>query len=67
MDFKSKLYNILKDLKHHNRDRSTLLQESIEKRLDDALTNYNKDIAQSYNYLYYRDSLNVLRKLNRRK
>lgn len=67
MDFKTRLYNISKDLKSHNRNKHTLLQESIEKRLDDALTNYNKDVAQSYNYLYYRDSLSVLRKLNRRK
>lgn len=67
MKFKSRLYNILKDLNQHKRDRSTLMQESVEKRLNDALTNYNKDIAQSYNYLYRRDSLSVMRKLNRRK
>lgn len=65
MTFKGKLYNISEDLKRHNRDRSTLLQKSIEERLDFALHNYDKQISDSYNYLSYRGSLRVMRKLNK--
>ena len=67
MTLKSKLYNIAKDLKLHNRDRSTVLQKSVEKRLEDALLNYSTDIAESYTYLSYRGSLRVMKKLNKRK
>lgn len=67
MEFKTKLYNILRELKQHNKDQNELFRESIEYRLNDALVNYSKDIAQSYNYLYRRDSLRVMNKLNKRK
>ena len=67
MEFKTKLYNILRELKQHNKDKNELFRESIECRLNDALVNYSKDIAQSYNYLYRRDSLRVMNKLNKRK
>lgn len=64
--FKSKLYNILNDLKQHQRDRSTIMEESVQERLNKALNEYNKSIADSYNYLTYRSSLRVMKKLNRR-
>lgn len=67
MTFKSKLYNISEDLKLHNRDRNELFQQSVEERLQQALLSYDKEIAESYNYLQYRGSLRVLKKLNRRK
>lgn len=67
MTFKSKLYNISKDLKSHNRNRNQLFEMSVEERLQQALTAYDKDIADSYNYLQYKDSLRVLKKLNRKK
>ena len=64
--FKSKLYNILNDLKQHQRDRSTIMEESVQERLNKSLNEYNKSIADSYNYLTYRNSLRVMKKLNRR-
>lgn len=67
MTFKSKLYNISEDLKLHSRDRNELFQQSVEERLQQALLSYDKEIAESYNYLQYRGSLRVLKKLNRRK
>ena len=67
MTFKSKLYNISEDLKLHNRNRNELFQQSVEERLQQALLSYDKEIAESYNYLQYRGSLRVLKKLNRRK
>ena len=67
MEFKTKLYNILRELKQHNKTKNELFYQSVECRLNDALVNYSKDIAQSYNYLYRRDSLRVMNKLNKRK
>ena len=67
MTFKSKLYNISKDLKAHNRSRNQLFEQSVEDRLQQALISYDEDIAKSYNYLQYRDSLRVLNKINRKK
>lgn len=67
MTFKSKLYNISKDLKDHKRTRSELFKNSVEDRLEQALLAYDKDIAESYNYLQYRQGLRVLKKMNRKK
>jgi hypothetical protein len=67
MDFKSKLYNITKDLEAHKRSRLEVLSQSIETRLNFALQNYDKAVADSYNYLVHRNSLRVMKKINRRK
>lgn len=67
MMFKSKLYNIINDLNNHKRSKSALLSESIEERLNFALESYDKDIAESYDYLIRRDSLRVMKKINQRK
>ena len=65
--FKTRLYNILSDLETHKPKDTKILQSSIEDRLQKSLDNYNKSIENSYNYLLARNSLSVMKKLNRRK
>ena len=65
--FKTRLYNILSDLEKHKPKDTKILQSSIEDRLQKSLDNYNKSIENSYNYLLARNSLSVMKKLNRRK
>ena len=67
MTFKSKLYNISKDLKAHKRTRDELFVNCVEDRLQQALMAYDEEIAESYNYLQYRNGLRVLKKINRKK
>lgn len=64
---KSKLYNILNDLEAHKSNANELIQLSISERLKTSQDNYYKSISDSYNYLSARNSLRVMKKLNRRK
>ena len=65
MSFKSKLYDISKELDNSSNNRNEFFQKSVEERLNYALINYNKEISQSYNYLSTKNGINVLKKLNR--
>lgn len=65
MSFKSKLYDISKELDNCSNNRNEFFQKSVEERLNYALINYNKEISQSYNYLSTKNGINVLKKLNR--
>ena len=67
MTFKSRLYNINKDLENSKRERHEILSESIEDRLNNALESYIKEIYESFDYLQYRDDIRVMQKLNKRK
>ena len=65
MSFSSKLYYILADIQKYKHCRSDSLELHIKKRLEDTLTQYEKQTNQSVEYLTNRDSINVLKKLNR--
>ena len=62
---KNKLYNILDDLSKHKRNKEELLPLYINERLNKSLQTYYKEITNSFNYLKYKDSKDVLNKLNR--
>lgn len=66
MNFKDKLYYILEELNLHKRNKADVFQEAVEIRLKDALTSYDKELSNSYDYLCHHNSLNILRKLNKR-
>lgn len=66
MTFKSKLYNILNDINKYKGLRTQLMQMSIQERLDKSFNNYTKSLDDSYEYLSYRSSLRVMKKLNRK-
>lgn len=63
--FKHQLSSILKDLNKHKRNKSQLLEEAVQKRLDLSLQNYYRDILESYEFLSNRNALKLARKLNR--
>ena len=67
MNFKSKLYNIFEDLNNHKRNKNELFEQSVENRLNKALIEYDKSIAKSYNYLIYKNQIEILRKINKLK
>ena len=67
MRFKKKLQSISKDLENCTETRAELLEKSINSRLTLALHNYDKLVADSYNYLVHRGSLRVMNKLCRGK
>ena len=59
------LNGIAKELKEHKRDKKALLEMYIEKRLNDSLSVYYKELSNSVNYLEYKNSIKVMRKLNK--
>ena len=65
MSFKSKLYYILEDISKHKATKSDAFELHIQKRLDKALAQYIEDTNKSVEFLSNRDSINVLKKLNR--
>lgn len=65
MSFKSKLYYILEDIQTHKHTRNDAMELNIKERLDKALQQYIKSTNISLEYLEARDSINVLKKMNR--
>lgn len=61
-----KCLNILKDLNEHKRNKETLLENYVQERLNQSLSNYYKDLMESYNSVIYYDSIKVLKELERR-
>ena len=68
MSFSSNLNHISHDLnKHKGRNRNEILQEHIQKRLNDSLSQYYKELGNSLSYLSSndRDKINVVKKINK--
>lgn len=64
--FKDKLYIILRTIEESKkRDPKKVLEERVQYRLSRALDAYTHSLNNSYEYLSSKDSLNVLKKLNR--
>ena len=66
MSLRTKLYAISLDIERHKGGRNAIMQQSVEGRLNKALLNYDKEVANSYTYLSYRDSLRVMKKINKK-
>ena len=56
---------IKEDLQKYKRNREELHRIYIEKRLNESLTAYYKELIDSINFLEYKDSLRLLRNLNK--
>ena len=65
MSLKSKLYYILADIQNHKHTRNDAFELCVRERLDKALEQYIRNTNISVDYLNKRDSINVLKKLNR--
>lgn len=65
MSFKHKLYYILEDINNHKLDRDSVYSIRVQERLNKCLEAYIYNTNVSVEYLKARDSLNVLRNLNR--
>lgn len=68
MSFSSNLNHISNDLnKHKGRNRNEILQGHIQKRLDDSLSQYYKELGNSLSYLSSndRDNINIVKKINK--
>lgn len=63
---KDKLYNIIKELSFYKRNKNDLLAQYINERLNKSLQTYYKELIDSFDYLKYKDSSNILKKLNRK-
>lgn len=60
-----KLYDILKELELHKRDKNLVMMHCVKNRLHQSLISMEHDTEQSITYLYNRESLNMLKKLSR--
>ncbi len=65
MLFKEKLYYILSDLSKHKHSKSETFAIRVQERLDRSLESYSDELDKSLHYLTYRDTINVLKKMNR--
>ena len=63
--FLYKLYNIKKTL-NVKVDRSKMLKEAIQDKLNNSLDQYYKELLASSDYLLCRNNMNVLKKLNKK-
>ena len=57
--------NMLSDIRKHKRNKSDLLAYYIQKRLNLSLNNYYSDLNSNYNMLTRKDSLKVLKEINK--
>lgn len=65
MSFQNILYYILEDLRKHKRSRNASMEAYVSTRLEESLKSYEHNTSQSVDFLTARNSINVLKKLNR--
>lgn len=65
MSFQNTLYYILEDLRKHKRSRNDSMEAYVSTRLEESLKSYEHNTSQSVDFLTARNSINVLKKLNR--
>jgi len=59
------LNKILEELqKYKTNDRSQVLANRVQERLNNSLKTYYEELSKSLNYLYARNDLKVIKKLN---
>lgn len=60
------ILQLLDEINTHKRNSQDVIEEKISQRLNKALLSYTDELNDSYEYLYYKDSLNVLKKLTKK-
>ena len=63
--FKNNLYIILDNMSLYKREKDIVLSLYIKNRLSESFNSYLSDINTSFNYLKFKDSLNVLKGFNK--
>ena len=63
--FESDLLSILDDTKQYKRNKDAALSSYIANRLLKSFNSYYSDIDNSFNYLKFKDSLKVLKGINK--
>lgn len=61
--FNNLLLEIKKDLSMHHNEPEDVLSRCIQKRLNKSLETYIESLDISYDYLYDKNDLNIMRKL----
>lgn len=57
--------SMLNDLQAHKRDRESMMLEAINLRLETSYKTYCKELNTSLEYLERRNTLNVMKKINK--
>lgn len=63
--FIDNLLKIKEDLNNHKRTKSEVMTECISKRLQLANINYMEDLDRSISYLLNRQTIRIVKKLNK--
>lgn len=63
---KTILLDMLKDIKEHQRDSSTLLEGYVQARLDKSLQTYYSELIESFNSLQRFDEVKKLRQFTKK-
>lgn len=59
------LKRMIRELNDYKRDRSTILTESVKRRLNESLAVYYKSLELAQERLEYSNNLKVIRNLNK--
>ena len=59
----SHLLSILDDLHKHHKSKSEVMQECINKRLNDSIKSYYDELAKSCEFLQKKNELKVMKKM----
>lgn len=65
MSFKEQLFRIRDELSNYHRNKADLLEYYISSRLNQSLSVYYQELAATMRFLEKKDSLRVMRKLNK--
>ena len=63
--FKRKLKSILKCVQNFSTDKDEVLAEAVSARLQKSLDSYNDQVTKSLRYLSDKNSIRMMKKLNR--
>lgn len=64
-NFSHNINEILNELSHHHRNKSELVVLYLQNRLNKSLSTYYQELIKTYEYLYYRDNDNLIKKYER--
>lgn len=65
MNFSDLLLKMLEDMEKHRRNKDNLLEFYIQKRLNNSIQNYYKDLLKSYKFLSHKDPKKLLNIINK--
>lgn len=57
------LFSVLDDLHKHHKNKSEVMQECINKRLNDSIKSYYDELTKSCEFLQKKNELKVMKKM----